>query len=398
MSQPKSRPLSAIRPEIRNAALTADLDLLERLLIEASRNGRRRQEFLKPLARLYEECFADEEALATWQESFLDEPSLEAAFQIFRRGSEGRDQSVKDRVRAALSPQAIAAIEGLLEREPATSIGNIRHIAICGTSYCGSTLLGRLLDSLDGFHDIGESHWLINERTKDGGRAAIDFLAPPSATMLHCRQCGSDCTTLSSTFRFRLQLDRRRWYARIANHINTGVLVSSDKNSSKYLTLDPKLRFDAVILFKSPLSAWSSFRKRLASHDHDVVQAKLEAFMTAWRREYDAALRLMPLGKKLFLHFDKLAAEPRNTVAILLQALGMEGHELQIDAVMKGQHAIGGNDGFFEATEASSRIEIGLNPRPELPKDEVNIIALSDVMNALFDEMLTRSQALFGPS
>lgn len=398
MPHSKSRPLSAVRPEIRDAALTCDIERLERLLGEASRNGRRRQDFLLPLARLYEECGANEEALATWRESFVDEPSLEAGFQILRRESGSKHRLTMDRLREAFSSEAVSVIEDLLHDDPRHSNRNARHVAICGTSYCGSTILGRFLDSFDSFHDIGESHWLIDERTRDGGSAAIDFLAPPSTTMRYCRQCGKDCATLSSRFRLGLQLDRWRWYFRIAGRVNTGILVSSDKNLYKYTSLDPKLRFDAIVLFKSPLSAWSSFRKRLISNDQDMIKTKLEAFISSWIREYKSAFCLEPAGKKLFLHFDRIIAEPKATVAILLQALDLPNHDLKIDAIMKGKHGIGGNDDFFRSTEASDRIEIRSSHMVRLSKDEMNLIAASNSMTELFDQMLTRSRALFGPS
>jgi len=386
-----------IRSEIRNAALARDIELLERLLIEASRHGRRRQDFLRPLARLYEECSESSEALSTWHESFSDEPSLEAAFQILRHESGATHQLTKDRLRDAFSSKAVAAIEDLLESDPRSSHRNARHVAICGTSYCGSTMLGRLLDSFDGFHDIVESHWLINERTTDGKSAPIDFLIPPSTTMRHCRQCGRDCAMLSPQFRLGLQLDRWRWYSRIADRLKTDVLVSSDKNLTKYLSLDPKLRFDALVLFKSPLSAWSSFRKRAGSDDQDVIQAKLEKFVAAWCREYDSALRFEPEGKKLFLHFDKFIAEPKTTIAVLLEALGLPSRNLEIDAVTRGKHGIGGNDDFYESTQASGRIDIRSSPTPQLPKDEMSLIAASNAMNELYGQMLTRSRTLFGP-
>ena len=398
LPHPKSRPLSAIRPEIRDAALTCDIERLERLLGEASRNGQRRQEFLLPLARLYEESGANEEALATWYESFADEPGLEAAFQILRHEPGKKHRLTRNRLRDAFSSQAVSVIEDLLRDDPRHANRNARHVAICGTSYCGSTMLGRFLDSFDSFHDIGESHWLINERTTDGSRAAIDFLASPSTTMRYCRQCGRDCATLSSRFRLGLQLDRWRWYFRIVDRVNTGILVSSDKNLIKYISLDPKLRFDAIVLFKSPLSAWSSFRKRLICNDQDMIQTKLEAFISSWSREYESAFCLQPEGNKLFLHFDRLIAEPKATVSLLLQALDLPNHDLKIDAIMKGKHGIGGNDDFFRSTETYNRIEIRSSHMVRLSKNEMNLITASNRMTELFDQMLTRSRALFGSS
>ncbi|MGC2413749.1 MAG: hypothetical protein WA459_13770 [Stellaceae bacterium] len=107
-----------------------------------------------------------------------------------------------------------------------------RHITIGGVSFIGSTALGILLGSLDGCAHIGESRWLTERvDSKLGHSVAIDFsVDPPESWGHHCRVCGRRCPVLNPGFRARLAADPTRWYERIAHHIETDFLVSSDKS------------------------------------------------------------------------------------------------------------------------------------------------------------------------
>ena len=58
----------------------------------------------------------------------------------------------------------------------------MKHIALGGMSFCGSTVLSYVLGSLPGFCNIGESHWLT-DRTKTGER-------------IFCARCGPTCKVL----------------------------------------------------------------------------------------------------------------------------------------------------------------------------------------------------------
>lgn len=391
--QPKKRPLSEIRPEIEAARLEGDHMALQQLLVEGSRHGRCREEFLLPMARLYEELAMPREALIAWQASFAEKPNLEAAYQILRHGGQMELSLIEE----TFSNKARAAIEDLLRHGPTTGKENARHLAICGISYSGSTLLGRLIDGLSDFRDIGESHWLINQRQAAGMRRQIDFFAsPPSPSRSYCRQCGETCEVLSTTFRIEMQLHRSQWYTRIAERLNTDILVSSDKNSAKYVILDPLLRFDAVTLFKSPGQAWQSYWKRLSTPDSAEVQIKLEQFMKSWIRGYKNLLRMKPRGKKLFLHFDTLVNAPEQTLACLLETLGLPMGELDIEMSKKGCHAIGGNDRFIDASRNMDLIDIRPQEEIALPHDHLRMIAGNATISTLFDELLSRSEAQFG--
>jgi hypothetical protein len=67
--------------------------------------------------------------------------------------------------------------------------------------------------------------------------------------------CGPTCEVLSLDFRMDLAANRTGWYQKIADRAETDVLIAADKNSPKIVENDPLLRFEALILFKSPLQA-----------------------------------------------------------------------------------------------------------------------------------------------
>src|SRR5262245_44484527 len=88
---------------------------------------------------------------------------LFGAYQIARSAlSEGK-QAESAASEACVGPaERYRSLVAELLSNPAVSSPSptARHIAICGTSFCGSTLLDRLLNGMDGAYSIGESHWL----------------------------------------------------------------------------------------------------------------------------------------------------------------------------------------------------------------------------------------------
>jgi len=388
---------SVIRAELHTARLAAETSDMWRLLREGAKGHGDGQEFLLPLARLLEELSRPEDALEIWQSSFAEKPSLEAGYQILRHGGGGAGRNLADQIEQQFSKVALQAVDDLLHRGPTPPRENLRHLAICGTSYSGSTLLGRFLDSFAGFHDIGESHWLIDQKELTDGKRQIDFFAnSPSPTRRYCRQCGEGCPVLTTDFRIELQLHRRQWYARIAERVDTSILVSSDKNSAKYLALDPRLRFDAIVLFKSPEAAWHSVRKRLRTDDPGELTTRLEWFLAGWVQEYENALAMAPAGQKLFLQFDSLVADPRRIVARLLEALDLPRSELDLNAAMNGRHAIGGNDDFIDASKRTEQIEVKAKVDRTLPDAHQKLITGDEKLAFLFGELSSRSRAVFG--
>ncbi|MFW5655579.1 MAG: tetratricopeptide repeat protein, partial [Roseicyclus sp.] len=206
----------------------------------------------RALARYHMEIGQEAESLQHWQAIFdCDGSDIEAAYQLWRLAPHDRRiATLGDRQKATLSA-ARAAIDGETEE--------IDHVAICGVSYCGSTLLDRILGGLDGVGSIGESHWLTKYQTGRGEHRQLDLDTDiDGVKLVPCSVCGDNCEFLTHDFRLGMAADRRRWYHRIAARLGVTCLISSDKNYAKLLDNDPLLRFKCLVLFKSPEQAWRS--------------------------------------------------------------------------------------------------------------------------------------------
>jgi len=269
---------------------------------------------------------------------------------------------------AARHKQAIAAALNAfdLRRPPPMA----RHIAICGVSFCGSTLLDRILEGLPGVASIGESHWLTKAFI-DGRAAPLDFSAPRTIDVPVCSHCGADCAFLTPTFRTALALNPTDWYFRIAERLGAEVLVSADKNLPKIVLNEPWLRLQALVVFKSPKQAWSSTYSKLPAPE--TAEAGFEAmvqYMRVWRLAYAEMVdAFKPLEGKVFLDFDQFALDPANTFRSLVEVLGLPHEPLALTEPAPG-HSIGGNSNAVRQLRAAGhRVDVRPLGNPAIPAD-----------------------------
>ena len=252
---------------------------------------------------------------------------------------------------------------------------SLRHIAICGVSFCGSTLLDRILGGLPGSRSIGESHWLTKEY--DSNRyAALDISREMGDPRPSCTVCGPSCAVLTRDFRVALSIDPYRWYFRIAHRLGAATLISSDKNVPKLIDHDPLLRFSALVVFKSPEQAWISHRAKLPQDGHPEYYAQeLETYLSVWNRSYRELLHeLNPAGGKLFLWFDAFTRKPHAILKAMCGGLAVDFDPRVLERTQPG-HAIGGNEGTvkrFRQSDYGVSIE-RLHPGnlPALEKDRI---------------------------
>ena len=294
-----------------------------------------------------------------------------------------------------LNPCDIEAAHHRAQHEHAARLpdGNFRHIAICGVSFCGSTLMDGILGSLPGCANIAESHWLTGARLPDG-YAPIDFDAPDAGALRHCCACGPDCRILSMDFRRGLAADATDWYGRIARRLDTQILISADKNPPKLADHDPLLRFDALVMFKSPVQAWMSMLRKLPQgRDAAFYASKCESYLALWTDRYSTLLdHFAPQGKVVFLHSDAFVQAPREVLQSLCGTL-----DLTFDpAVLKTaalRHAIGGNpDAVAKLHSAGGSIEIVPLARPDCPPDQLRLIADSQPVQEVFARLLRQTE------
>ncbi|MBV8976521.1 MAG: sulfotransferase [Alphaproteobacteria bacterium] len=341
----------------------------------------------RALARRLEETGETAQALPHWRAlTEIDPCDIEAAAHL---GTAALAQGVSPGAAAALaSPAAPDSFRRVLTEvlsEPpleAASQDHFRHIAICGVSFCGSTLLDRLLGALPGVVNIGESHWLTEHRANGGG-APIDFTAPQGHDLRYCNSCGPACAVLDWRLRRALAACGSDWYAKIAHRLGSEILISADKNPPKLVAHDPLLGFDALVLFKSPEQAWASTLKRLPrGQDAAFYRQQCQAYLAVWADRYELLLEhFRPQGRMVFLAYEDLVSRPRPTLAALCGAL-----DLPFDAgvleTLPLRHWIGGNP------NANARLKTGPLAveslvEPDLPDEHRRLIAQAQDAQAI---------------
>lgn len=272
-----------------------------------------------------------------------------------------------------------------------SSVPPSRHIAICGTSFCGSTLLDRLLNGMDGAHSIGESHWLT--KAYDGKRATtLDFLDPFSRFVPQCSVCGPNCEVLTPRFRAALAADPKDWYFKIAARLGTRTLISADKNLPKLALNDPQFRCDTLILFKSPKQAWASeLVKRPPGESNDESFEQMRRYMSMWRSSYTEMLDVLaPKGVKVYVNFDYLTLNPEFVLRSVASALSLAFEARALQQSIPG-HSIGGNAGSMRRLRQTNyAVRIEKLEAPAIPADHAAWIDGNPDINRLYHELNER--------
>lgn len=242
-----------------------------------------------------------------------------------------------------------------------------RHIAIAGISFCGSTIMDIILEGLPGVASIGESVWLTR-----GWQIYFPYGERSVPGLQGCNRCGADCEYLTPNFRTALGLNPTDWYSRVAERLDTRLLISSDKNLVKIIQNDPKLNFTALVLFKSPKQAWSSTYVK-TSQTYGSSEAAFEGmikFMNVWKSAYAEILHsFKPLGGKVFVDFDRFSQEPNAMFPSIVRALKLEYDPAALLSPSPG-HSLGGNSNAIKRVHgAGHRVAIYPLPEPAIPAD-----------------------------
>jgi hypothetical protein len=238
--------------------------------------------------------------------------------------------------------------------------------------------------------NVGESHWLVH-RPQPGGSVEIDFARDPYAEQPQCGACGASCPVLTRALREALAADRVNWSDRIADALGTDVLVTADKNQRKRITLDPLLRFDAVVLFKSPTEAWAS-EVRKGRRGRDVA-----VYLELWDAEYrQLAFDLPNRGRRLFVHFDRFREDPEHHLRRLCEALALPFDPAMVRAVRADQHALGGNPRVHVALRSGAGIQVAARDEAELPRAEAAAAARYERTSEIYTWLRGEHARLFG--
>lgn len=264
----------------------------------------------------------------------------------------------------------------------------LHSVAICGVSYCGSTLIDRVLGGLPGVASIGESHWLTKAKTVQG-YGPIDFAAEEQAKVVACSICGPNCDVLDFSFRRHLAADHTRWFYKIAHQLRTNTLISADKNSPKLVDHDPLLRFDGLVVFKSPSQAWfSELKKRKAGESESHYLEACQKYIGVWTQSYKSFLEdFSPAGKTVFLSFEDFAKQPLAVLKSLTQSLSLPFDESVLTSILPG-HAVGGNaQAIAKLRRTDYTPDIAPLEDPDLPAAHRQLIDASDEAGYIFERL-----------
>lgn len=379
--------------QLRAARASRRFETMFRLahgLIERSGHPAARRAVAKTLT----EMDRHEEAAPHWR-ALVDANAndVEAVFQVAAHGR--RLGLSSDAAIAAADRAENTAFRGhlwrALESKSVSVRNSLEHVAICGVSFCGSTLLDRLLGGLPNTRSIGESHWLT--KIYDGhGYVPLDPSRHVELRRPACTVCGPDCAVLTSEFRFGLALDSSRWYSKIGEQLGTTCLVSADKNLPKLIDNDPLLRFTALVLFKSPEQAWASQRAKLpADRDEAFYAQELERYLAVWEAAYRGFLdEFDPIGGKYFFFFDAFTRSPQVMLAKLCAILRLPFDSSILQHTKPG-HAIGGNARTMgRLREAGYGVEIEPLRRPQIPAQDIRLIRRNAAIRSCFRDLLSR--------
>ena len=350
-------------------------------------------------ARLLDAEGRTEEADRHWTVLRDSDPNdFEAAFHVARTVAD--EGAPNEAAAAAAAPAANdtfrgAIVDALEDRAPPLT-GEFRHVAICGVSYCGSTLLDRLLGGLPAVKSIGESHWITKVR-RDDRYCDMDLSLPlETARFVPCTVCGAHCEVLTPAFRRSLAADSHDWYRKVAARLQTRILVSADKGLPKLSDKDPLLDLSALVVFKSPEQAWRSQLDKLpAGRGTAYYHDECRSYLDTWAKRYESFVHhFRPAGPLVFLNFDAFTHTPEPLLRAVCSALDLPFDDGVLRRTVPG-HAIGGNGRAMRRLRDNDYgVDIAPLPDAALDAQHREIIAHHSAAQAAWREMMTRHEEL----
>jgi hypothetical protein len=154
------------------------------------------------------------------------------------------------------------------------------------------------------------------------------------------------------------------------------------------------MRFDALVMFKSPAQAWmSTLRKMPPDRDAAFYLHKCEDYLALWTDRYRTLLdHFAPQGRVVFMYFDTFAQTPRNVLKNLCRALDLPFEAGVLETAAR-RHAMGGNPNAVTALYVrAGPIEIAPLARPDCPPDQLRAIEESKPVQQIFARLLAQAE------
>lgn len=251
-------------------------------------------------------------------------------------------------------------------------------IIIIGHDHCGSTVLCRALENIDGVRCAGEMHWIID--------APVDGVLAMRAGWMVSRYCavhGTQCPVLDKQF-IDSQVGPDGLYERIRSKIGADIVVSSDKQPmfiERYV--EPNRSF-GLVLFKHPYKAIAS----------DVLTNKMdiESSLNIWTSDYKNMIEWAPRFCKnvLFIEYDDFIDNPIGLISIIAKSVNKD---LKFSELLrKDYHFIGGNE------KARNRFSISKDERWRdfITEDIREICKSHPSAMSIYNELLNKSNETNG--
>jgi hypothetical protein len=213
------------------------------------------------------------------------------------------------------------------------NMNDIDHLAIRGTSFCGSTIISYALGLLPSCANIGESHWLQSDSS------------------FGCLRCGEECLVINAELRSRLNESEVDWYPTLRRSLNANVLISSDKHPEILARLDPLGKRSELIVFKNPLENLLSY----INVTHETLDECAENYFATWFRVYSEKYEhCVPVLGYLFLN--DFLDDPYRIISAIANLLGVDFQNNLININnwwLHPHHAVGGNFNPFDDFNAA---------------------------------------------
>ena len=268
-------------------------------------------------------------------------------------------------------------------------LAEIRHFAVAGVSFSGSTVFSCTLGAINGCANVGESHWLYDKFEKR--------LEPP-LDRFDCAHCGASCEYLSPRFQRKLYRavnsgrSKRTWYEHLRRRLPGKYLISSDKNHRNLERLQGTVGSHLIVLYKSPEHAWWS-NTRKQNNDYT-----LEQYIRIWTRAYSYFLDRIKVegGDKIFINFEAFSRDPSAIMEKFGRKYSLPWTQDCLQYWEKTQHYVGGHFNIYKMDDEARRIKP--LPNYQLTPAELTVLQSNARLRAIFDRMEKAFQESFSPA
>jgi len=253
----------------------------------------------------------------------------------------------------------------------------INHLAIRGTSFCGSTIVSYLLGCLPGCANIGESHWITSQRS------------------FKCLRCKDECSIINDDLRTKLSSTSLGWYEILRNALKANILISSDKDPEILEKYDPERFRCELILFKNPGENLISYSKVLSTPPIDCY----EDYLSNWIRIYTYRYSDQPPPYK-YIYLNDLLQQPARFINRIADEFCISGKISDNDIQLWREHphhSLGGN---FDPWDVNCYHKIAIKPpKPfqegSLPVDVTTSIAYQEALSVYHDMLSSQNRIKF---